>query len=114
VSACVVLTAAVILSCNGVPRDTLPEPVVAPDRWLAEDKLRHFTLSFAATHMAYGAARTALEPHPATAGAAALATLLGVGKELVDRRTGGPFSTKDLIWDVAGVALGVALVQRIH
>lgn len=84
------------------------------DRWIAEDKARHFALSFAATSMAYGGARLRLDPGPGRRTAAAVALLLGVGKELVDVRNGGPFSLKDLAWDAAGVALGSLLAQQIR
>ena len=84
------------------------------DRWIAEDKARHFALSFAATSMAYGGARLGLDPGPGRRAAAGVALLLGLGKELVDLRNGGPFSLKDLAWDAAGVALGSLLAQQIR
>ena len=86
----------------------------AADRWLAEDKVQHFAASFAATVMAYGGARFVVDPGPARAAAAGVAVLLGVGKEALDAGRGGPFSFKDLAWDVAGVALGYTFVQRIR
>lgn len=95
-----------------VPREVAPAAV--EDRWLAEDKLRHFALSFAATGMAYGSGRLALEPDRARSAAAGLALLLGLGKELADAGRGDPFSLKDLAWDAAGVALGYFFAQRIH
>lgn len=105
------------LACMG-SGDRLPTTVEAAapaeDRWIAEDKLRHFALSFAATQMGYGGARFALEPDPAVAAAAAAAVGLGVAKEVRDLRLGGPFSLKDLAWDGAGVALGVFLVRRVR
>lgn len=85
-----------------------------PDRWLAEDKLRHLTASFAATGMAYGAGRVALDRGPARAAAAATAIALGLAKEIADRRKGGPFSLRDLAWDAAGVALGLTLSRSIR
>lgn len=89
-------------------------PAPVHDRWLAEDKLRHFAMSFAATGMGYGAGRLALEPDRARGAAVGLALLLGVGKELADAGRGDPFSLKDLAWDAAGVALGFLFAQRIH
>lgn len=94
-----------------------PPPVQVPatveDRWLAEDKLQHFAMSFAVTGMAYGAGRAVLEPDPARSAALGLALVLGLGKELADVRRGDGFSLKDLAWDAAGVALGIIFVQRI-
>lgn len=112
-TACLVVL--VMLGCVG-PGQVAPQDGAAraPDRWVAEDKLQHFAMSFAATGMSYGAARLALEPGPARGAAAGFALSLGVGKELADRSRGRPFSLKDLAWDVAGVALGVAFARRIH
>ena len=86
----------------------------APDVWFAEDKLQHFTASLAATTVGYGGARTLLEPDPAILAAGAAALGLGIAKELVDVRSGGPFSLKDLAWDAAGVALGLTLANGIR
>lgn len=95
-------------------RPPLIQQPVAPDRWLAEDKLRHFFLSFAATGIGYGAARTALERDTARPAAVGAALASGLWKEWRDRRAGGPFSAKDLVWDALGVALGALLVSEIR
>lgn len=111
------LAFAITLGCTGgrdAPTVTSVERAQPADRWLAEDKLQHFTLSFAATQLAYGGARFALEPETAVAVAASGALGLGIAKELRDVRAGGPFSLKDLAWDAAGIALGVAFVRRIR
>lgn len=108
-----VLVLGVLVGCaapDPTPGATLP----SPDRWLAEDKLQHFAMSFAATGMVYGATRAALERSAARAVAVGTAGALGIGKELVDFRRGGPFSLKDLVWDAVGVALGYAFVQQIE
>lgn len=81
------------------------------DPWIGEDKLRHLALSFAATEMTYGSARFILDHDTAVPVAATTALALGLAKELRDRREGRTFSTRDLVWNVAGVALGVALVR---
>lgn len=90
-------------------------PVPAPrqqDRWLAEDKLRHFLASFGGTNLAYGVLRTAgLDREPAMAGAAATALAAGLWKEWRDRKAGGPFSAKDLVWDGLGILAGLALAS---
>lgn len=84
------------------------------DRWFGEDKLQHLTMSFAATTMLYGGSRLLLDPGPALTVAVAGGMGLGVGKEVVDARSGRWFSMKDLAWDAAGVALGLALAERIR
>ncbi len=105
------LTLAIALGCVG--GDTLPSPPPA-DAWIAEDKLQHFALSFAAVQMGYGVARGALDRRTAVPVAAGAGLLLGVAKEVRDQRTGGRFSLMDLVWDAAGVALAVAFVRQIE
>lgn len=105
------LAIALTLGCATGPGQT---PSIPEDRWLAEDKLRHFALSFAATEMTYGGARLILDHDAALPAAAATALALGIAKELRDQRAGGPFSLRDLAWDLAGVAAGVALVHNIR
>lgn len=86
----------------------------APDPWMGPDKLQHFAMSFAATSFAYGAARFALDREPATLTATGAALAAGLGKEIFDLRAGRSFSARDLLWDAAGVAVALALVDRIR
>lgn len=87
-----------------------PPTQMTPDRWFAEDKLKHFFMSFAATNLAFGAARTTgLEGGPALLVAGAASAAAGLGKELHDRRNGRPFSRKDLVWDALGIGTGLLL-----
>jgi len=91
---------------------TAPVPP-PPDRWFAEDKARHFFLSFAVTNFSYGTARLFGLDHGTAALTAGLtAGAAGVGKELYDRSRGGRFSTRDLVWDGAGIATGLTLVSQ--
>jgi uncharacterized protein YfiM (DUF2279 family) len=128
-----------VVSCAGAAADTLASPYVAPvgpvmaasagrpalarlaeppgkpeDPWLAQDKLRHFAMSFAATAFAYAGARTALDPDHAAATAAAAALAAGIGKEVHDARAGRWFSLPDMAWNVAGVTLGLAFVRHVR
>ncbi|HEX6938468.1 MAG TPA: hypothetical protein VF158_03590 [Longimicrobiales bacterium] len=97
-----------------VPPTTLAGDTVPPrDAWFAEDKLRHFFLSFAATSVAYGAARTAgLDHGPAEVAAGVGAAAAGVWKEFHDRSLGRPFSRKDLVWDGLGILAAVVLATQ--
>jgi uncharacterized protein YfiM (DUF2279 family) len=104
-----------LLLLSGSPE---PEPLAlqagnAPrvDHWLAEDKIRHFGMSFAVTAFTYASARTVLDPDPALAVAGSAAIIAGIGKEIHDVRAGQFFSLKDLVWDLAGVAVGLVLVH---
>jgi uncharacterized protein YfiM (DUF2279 family) len=93
----------------------MPLPPPGQDRWLAEDKLRHFALSFAITEMAYATARFELSADRALASAAGVALLAGIGKEIHDLRPGGSgLSILDLAWDLAGVGLGTVLAHQIR
>lgn len=104
-SACLVLL--VVLGCAG-------DPASPGDRWIAEDKAQHFTLSFSATLLGYGSARMVLDREPALAAAGAAALTLGVAKEISDARAGGAFSGRDLTWNVAGIVLALTLAHRIR
>lgn len=76
-----------------------------PDDWFAEDKLKHFLVSFAAATFAGAGARAAGASHGGSLVAgAAFGALAGVWKEAHDRATGGDVSARDLTWDGLGVA----------
>lgn len=86
-----------------------------PDGWWGADKLRHFFLSAFVQSVTYSAARAARIDHtPAIATATAATAIVGVGKELRDRRTGGSFSARDLAWDAAGAGVASGLLARTH
>lgn len=93
-----------------MPVPPVPSLPAAEDRWFAEDKVRHLALAFAGTGMSFGAARAAgLEREAGLVAAGSAMLLASIGKEIRDRRQGGPFSGRDLVWDLAGIAAGLAL-----
>jgi uncharacterized protein YfiM (DUF2279 family) len=85
-----------------------------PDRWLAEDKWKHFFTSFVATTLAASGARAAgMDARTSRAAGAGFGMGVGVWKEIHDHRTpGGHASVRDLVWDAAGVGAGVAVAAR--
>jgi putative lipoprotein len=88
-------------------------PLPKPDRWLGEDKLQHFFLSFALTNMTYGVGRwTGMDPTAASVTAGATAAAAGIGKEIYDHQHGGRFSVKDLTWDGLGIATGLVVTAH--
>lgn len=92
-----------------------PDPIwpVQQDRWFAEDKLKHAFSSIAALNFAFAGARTAgLRDESAIIAAALSGAAAGIWKEVHDRRRGRPFSSRDLVWDGVGLALGVLLVSN--
>lgn len=112
-------TAATRLRPAALPADLAPGAPHAgarlqvPDHWFAQDKLLHFTASFGGFNLAYGVLRTAqLGREPAMVGAAAIAGAAGLWKEWRDRRSGGPFSARDLVWDGLGILAGLAVAAN--
>jgi uncharacterized protein YfiM (DUF2279 family) len=88
-------------------------PAGSPDdRWLAEDKLKHFFTSFVATSLAASGARVAgLDRERSLVLGAGAGLGAGVLKEIHDARAGGGFSYRDLLWDLAGIGAAAALVD---
>lgn len=85
------------------------------DPWFGEDKAKHLVMSFftvAVTH-AFGRA-AGLDAGSATVVGAATGIAAGLGKELYDRRDHGLFSRRDLVWDAAGIVLGVLFVRELR
>jgi uncharacterized protein YfiM (DUF2279 family) len=90
----------------GLP--TAPDSI-SPDRWLAWDKLWHFSASFVTVGASYhvGTDRFGWNHAPATGAALGGTFCIGLTKELSDLL--GPkrhFSWKDLVADAAGIAAG--------
>ncbi|HKJ93347.1 MAG TPA: hypothetical protein VJ957_09265 [Longimicrobiales bacterium] len=96
-------------------RPPRPAPALAPpaaDPWLGEDKARHLFMSFALTTMAFGAGRAGgLDVTIAMPVAAGITLGAGIGKEIHDRRSGRIFSTRDLVFDLLGIGLGLTLAS---
>jgi putative lipoprotein len=90
-----------------------PGPQHRGDRWFGPDKLQHFFASAFVQSLGYGALRLAGAEHGTALGGASAATaLVGVGKELRDRRTQGDVSARDLAWDAAGAGAATVLLVR--
>jgi uncharacterized protein YfiM (DUF2279 family) len=107
--AAVVFTHPVRAFAADVPR----MPLQQQDAWFGEDKQRHFAMTFFVTSISHAGGRMAgMDAEPATVLGMALAAAVSVGKEVHDRRAGGLFSLKDLVWDAAGIAVGAVLVRQ--
>lgn len=90
----------------------LPQPPV--DRWFAEDKLKHFAVSFVITSVSASAARFAgVDRHSSVVIGAGVGAAAGLAKELRDARPTNPgtFSYRDILWDIAGIAAATAVVD---
>jgi uncharacterized protein YfiM (DUF2279 family) len=94
------------------PQAPVPVDAVPRDAWFGEDKVRHFLMSYAIVALTYGGARAVgLDREPATVGALATGAVAGVLKEVSDARRGEIFSVRDLVWDAAGLAAGLLVIQ---
>jgi uncharacterized protein YfiM (DUF2279 family) len=83
------------------------------DSWVGRDKLQHFFLSAFVQSISYGTLRgTGVSHASALAGASLTTAVVGVGKELHDRRVKGEFSVRDLSWDAAGAASMTVLLRH--
>jgi uncharacterized protein YfiM (DUF2279 family) len=102
--------------CRGRPRSHRLHPHASQrDDWIAEDKARHFLLSFAVTGYAFAGARAIGVDRDAALPLSILAAgLAGLGKELYDRRRGWGFSVRDLAWDAAGILAAVVVIGEIR
>lgn len=86
---------------------------LAADGWFGADKMKHFFMSAFIQSMAYSSARAAGASHDGAFVSATAATVgFGIGREVYDGRVKKAFSYKDLVWDGAGLAAGIALVNK--
>ena len=84
----------------------------SPDKWIAEDKLKHFAFSYMITSISAGAARTVTGRDESVLIGASLGLLAGIAKELYDKKNNRSASFKDLIWDALGITAGVLVAQQ--
>ncbi len=86
---------------------------LAMDGWFGADKMKHFFMSAFIQSMAYSSARAAGASHDGAFVSATAATVgFGIGREIYDGRVKRAFSYKDLVWDGAGLAAGMVLVNN--
>lgn len=84
------------------------------DDWWGRDKALHLGVSAALGASGYAASSLALETHSTRAVAGtALALSAGIAKELYDLAGHGQPSYKDMVFNVAGTALGVCVAYLV-
>lgn len=86
--------------------------ITLPDKWLAEDKFWHFSVSLALVGSSYHLIKCRLkeEEDIATIFSLGGAFSLGMIKELWDRKKPkGHFSYRDLVYDLLGIVVGYFL-----
>lgn len=80
------------------------------DPWFGKDKAMHFGASAALAVGGYTIGAVVFEDrNAALASGAGLALSAGIGKEVYDAAGHGTASGRDLVWDVAGTATGLAV-----
>jgi uncharacterized protein YfiM (DUF2279 family) len=99
---------AAVFFCAVIPTTKADET----ESYFGHDKIKHFAVSFALSTVAYNIFRTQTELSDGQSRLAAFGAALGVGlaKELIDDE----FSEKDLVADIAGAGLGVAVGIRFR
>ena len=84
-----------------------------PDPWFGVDKVKHFFVSAFVQSVVYGTLRATNADHRSSLyGASAASAVVGIGKELRDRRAGSTLSVRDLLWDAAGAGTATLLLDR--
>src|SRR5262245_66302032 len=74
------------------------------DSWFGADKAKHFFMAAFVQSVTYTSLRSVgLNSDGSLAGATTVSVGVSIGKEMHDRRHGGAFSGKDLVWDGAGI-----------
>jgi putative lipoprotein len=86
-----------------------PPSARAEDRWTGPDKALHLGVSAALASAGYGVSSLELERPGRFAVGGAVALGAGIDKEVWDLSGGGDASWRDLVADVAGTALGLAV-----
>ena len=119
---CVLLAAAVdtggaspasriaIYAGSGINQDSLQQAPADP--WFGEDKIKHLAFSYLITAGTAGGARLIADKDASVLAGAGAGLIAGLLKEIYDKRTNRSSSLLDLVWDVIGVAAGVAVVQQ--
>jgi uncharacterized protein YfiM (DUF2279 family) len=83
------------------------------DKWFGTDKVKHFFMSAFVQSATFSAARAAGVSSSNAQMIGGVATgVVGIGREVHDRRLGRIFSVKDLAWDAAGGVSAAALLRR--
>lgn len=88
-------------------------PVKREDRWLSNDKAKHFFTSMFIESLTFSAIRaTRVSKGGALVSASIVTAGVGIGKEIYDLKFGGDPSFKDLTADAAGIGAGAALMHQ--
>ena len=100
-----------LVLCVSLQQGTPQRPA---DRWVAEDKWKHFFASFVVTALSAAAVRAAgADARTSALVGAGVGTGVGAWKELRDTRDPAATpSLRDLAWDAAGVGAAAAMAAQ--
>jgi len=78
------------------------------DTWFSQDKFLHFSACASITGLTYHVyvCRLKRDEDRGEVYSISLTALVGIGKEIYDKKKNGHFSWKDLFWDGLGLAAG--------
>lgn len=83
------------------------------DKWIGTDKVKHFFMSAFVQSATFSVARAAGASNSSAQAIGGVTTgMIGIAREIHDRRAGKIFSVKDLAWDAAGGVSAAALLRR--
>lgn len=89
----------------------------AKSKWLGEDKALHFTGSAFLTYWNYGVSKDIMEnsTDKSVYFAVSITLALGTAKEYSDKKLKKTcFSWQDLVYDTAGVIVGIVLINNLR
>lgn len=102
-----------MIGSAGLPGLMLALSLSTGDPWFGADKVKHFFMTAFVQSLTYSTIRLTNADHRSSmVGAAAMSAGFGIGKELFDRRRGGLFSKRDLVWDAAGAGSAAVLLAQ--
>jgi len=83
------------------------------DKFFAEDKFKHFYFNLLLTNFLYFESKYELKfkKENTLYFSISIPLTLSIGKEIIDKKSYGLFSLKDLTWDLFGIALGIYLAE---
>ena len=109
----ILLTALLFSPCRGQSSESNTK---AKDKWFAQDKLEHYSISVFGTAVSAKVANRHFEmtkDHSIRLGVGVTISL-GTIKEVIDHKSGrGTASIKDFIWDFAGCLTGAMLADLL-
>ncbi len=84
------------------------------DAWFSQDKFLHFSVCAAIPGYAYhvSVCRLNKDENLGRVYSISITALIGIGKEIYDKKRSGHFSWKDLVWDGMGLTVGYFVFMR--